>query len=134
MSKVIGVQTVGTSVLIVMDAVKIYGGLHVRIVVVVVSSKSSLMFGTLGKAQVLPFFCFCGKMIGIMAKKNNTKRKLVGLVSEESGVRAYYTKKNTMNTPDKLSLRKYDPVLRKHVVFTETKKNLGRNEVKEKKR
>ena len=59
-----------------------------------------------------------------MAKKNNTKRKLVGLVSEESGIRLYYTKKNTMNTPDKLSLRKYDPVLRKHVVFTETKKNL----------
>lgn len=69
-----------------------------------------------------------------MAKKNNTKRKLVGLVSEGSGIRQYYTKKNTMNTPDKLSLRKYDPVLRKHVVFTETKKNLGRNEVKEKKR
>ena len=83
------------------------------------------------------FFTFinnCGKIIRIMAKKNNTKRKLVGLVSEESGVRAYYTKKNTMNTPDKLSLKKYDPVLRKHVVFTETKKNLGRNEVKEKKR
>ena len=68
------------------------------------------------------------------AKKSNSKRKLVGLVSEESGVRAYYTKKNTMHTPDKLSLKKYDPVLRKHVVFTETKKNLGRNEVKEKKR
>ena len=32
------------------------------------------------------------------------------------------------------TLRKYDPILRKHVVFTETKKNLGRNEVKEKKR
>lgn len=77
---------------------------------------------------------FCDKISDIMAKKSNTKRKLVGLVSEESGVRAYYTKKNTMNTPDKLSLRKYDPVLRKHVVFTETKKNLGRNEVKEKKR
>lgn len=70
----------------------------------------------------------------IMAKKNNTKRKLVGLVSEESGVRAYYTKKNTMNTPEKLSLRKYDPVKRKHVLFVETKKNLGRNEVKEKRR
>ena len=40
-----------------------------------------------------------------MAKKNNTKRKLVGLVSEESGIRQYYTKKNTMNTPDKLSLK-----------------------------
>ena len=69
-----------------------------------------------------------------MAKKSNTKRKLVGLVSEESGIRAYYTKKNTMNTPDKLTLRKYDPRLRKHVIFAETKKSLGRNEVKEKKR
>ncbi len=77
---------------------------------------------------------FCDKIQDIMAKKNNTKRKLVGLVSEESGIRQYYTKKNTMNTPDKLTLRKYDPVLRKHVTFTETKKNLGRNEVKEKKR
>ena len=67
-----------------------------------------------------------------MAKKND-KRKLVGLVSEESGERIYYTSKNTMNTPDKLSLRKYSPKLRKHVVFTETKKNLGRNEVKPKK-
>ena len=87
-----------------------------------------------GKDLSLPFFIICGKINTIMAKKNNTKRKLVGLVSEESGVRAYYTKKNTMNTPDKLSLRKYDPVLRKHVLFVETKKNLGRNEVKEKKR
>ncbi len=69
-----------------------------------------------------------------MAKRSNSKRKLVGLVSEKSGVRQYYTKKNTVNTPDKLTLRKYDPVLRKHVIFTETKKNLGRNEVKEKKR
>ena len=69
-----------------------------------------------------------------MSKKSNTKRKLVGLVSEESGISAYYTKKNTMNTPDKLSLKKYDPILRKHVVFVETKKHLGRNEVKEMKR
>ena len=64
-----------------------------------------------------------------MAKKS-TKRKIVGLVSDESGHRSYYTIKNTQNTPDKLTLRKYDPVLRKHVTFTETKKNLGRNEVK----
>ncbi len=64
-----------------------------------------------------------------MAKKGG-KRKVVGLVSEESGQRTYYTRKNLQNTPDKLSLRKYDPVLRKHVLFVETKKNLGRNEVK----
>lgn len=67
-----------------------------------------------------------------MAK--NTKRKTLGMVSEESGHRIYYTRKNTMNTPDKLSLRKYDPVLRKHVLFTETKKSLGRNEVKPRKK
>jgi large subunit ribosomal protein L33 len=67
-----------------------------------------------------------------MAKKSE-KRKLIGLVSEESGERIYYTSKNTMNTPDKLSLRKYSPKLHKTVLFVETKKNLGRNEVKPKK-
>lgn len=67
-----------------------------------------------------------------MAK--NSKRKIIGMVSEETGHRIYYTKKNTMNTPDKLSLKKYDPKLRRHVVFTETKKSLGRNEVKPRKK
>ncbi|MDR0397976.1 MAG: 50S ribosomal protein L33 [Candidatus Nomurabacteria bacterium] len=67
-----------------------------------------------------------------MAKKT-TKRKLVGLVSDESGNRTYYTTKNTQNTTERISLRKYDPVLRKHVTYTETKKSLGRNEVKAKK-
>jgi large subunit ribosomal protein L33 len=67
-----------------------------------------------------------------MAKKGE-KRKIVGLVSETSGHRIYYTTKNTMNTPDKLRLRKYDPVTRKHEWFEETKKNLGRNTVNPKK-
>lgn len=67
-----------------------------------------------------------------MAKKGD-KRKVIGLVSEESGHRTYYTRKNVQNTPDKLRLRKYDPILRKHVWFSETKKSLGRNEVKPKK-
>ena len=67
-----------------------------------------------------------------MAKKS-TKRKLVGLVSDLSGHRTYYTTKNTQNTTEKISLKKYDPVARKHAVYTETKKNLGRNEVKARK-
>ncbi len=67
-----------------------------------------------------------------MAKKSD-KRKIVGLVSEESGERIYYTSKNTMNTPEKLQLRKYSKRLRRVVLFVETKKNLGRNEVKPKK-
>lgn len=64
-----------------------------------------------------------------MAKKGD-KRKIVALVCEESGHRNYYTVKNTMNTPDKLRLRKYNPFLRRHTWYSETKKNLGRNEVK----
>ncbi len=67
-----------------------------------------------------------------MAKKS-TKRKLVGLVSDLSGHRTYYTVKNTQNTPDKIVLKKYDPVAKKHATYTETKKNLGRNEVKKRK-
>ena len=55
-----------------------------------------------------------------MAKKN-TKRKIVGLVSDESGHRLYYTRKNTQNTPEKLVLRKYNPKTRQHETFTETK-------------
>ncbi len=55
------------------------------------------------------------------------KRKTVGLVSEESGHRTYYTVKKTDNT-EKLKLKKYDPLLRRHVLYVETKKNLGRNE------
>jgi large subunit ribosomal protein L33 len=53
-----------------------------------------------------------------MAKKGD-KRKLVGLVSSETNHRTYYTVKNTMNTPDKLKLKKYDPIARKHVVYEE---------------
>jgi len=68
-----------------------------------------------------------------MAKSSKSKRKLVGLVSEASGHRTYYTKKNTQNTTEKLSMKKYDPITRKHETYTETKKNLGRNEVKERK-
>lgn len=67
-----------------------------------------------------------------MAKKA-TKRKLVGLVSDLSGHRTYYTTKNSQTQTEKLSLKKYDPIARKHATYTETKKSLGRNEVKARK-
>jgi large subunit ribosomal protein L33 len=67
-----------------------------------------------------------------MAKKN-TKRKLIGLVSELSGHRTYYTTKNTQNTTEKVTLRKYDPIARTHATYVETKKSLGRNEIKPRK-
>ena len=68
-----------------------------------------------------------------MSKKSNTKRKIIALVSDLTGHRTYVTRKNTQNTPDKLELRKYDPVARKHAKYVETKKSLGRNEVKPRK-
>lgn len=67
-----------------------------------------------------------------MAKKGD-KRKIVGLVCDACGQRHYYTTKNTMNTPDKLELKKFCPVKKTIATQSETKKNLGRNEVKPRK-
>jgi large subunit ribosomal protein L33 len=54
-----------------------------------------------------------------MAKKNAiTKIKL--LSTAETGF-FYVTTKNPRKKPEKLELKKYDPVVRKHVVFKETK-------------
>lgn len=53
-----------------------------------------------------------------MAKSNVTKIKL--LSTADTGF-FYVTKKNPRKKPEKLELKKYDPVVRKHVVFKETK-------------
>lgn len=69
-----------------------------------------------------------------MAKKNNTKRKTIALVSQLSNDRTYVTSKNSANTPGKITLRKYDPKLRQHTEYKEvTNVSLGRNKVKERK-
>ncbi len=53
-----------------------------------------------------------------MAKPSTVKIKLVS----SAGTGFYYvTKKNPRTQTEKLSLRKYDPVVRKHVDFTEAK-------------
>ena len=53
-----------------------------------------------------------------MAKANSILIKLVS----SAGTGFYYTtRKNPRTQADKLSLRKYDPVARKHVVFKESK-------------
>ncbi len=49
-----------------------------------------------------------------------SKREKVILKSTESTYR-YSSVKNKSKTPDRLTLRKYDPLLRKHVEFKETK-------------
>ncbi len=47
-------------------------------------------------------------------------RDKIKLQSSESAY-FYTTNKNKRKSPDKLKLRKYDPILRKHVLFEEEK-------------
>lgn len=53
-----------------------------------------------------------------MAKKIREKIKMIS----SSGTGHYYTTtKNKRNTPDKLKFKKYDPIIRKHVLYSEGK-------------
>ncbi len=55
-----------------------------------------------------------------MAKKKTGQRVNIKLKSSESPY-MYYTVKNKRNTTDRLVLRKYDPVIRKHCEFKEAR-------------
>ena len=46
---------------------------------------------------------------------------LIKLVSSAGTGHYYTTDKNKRNTPDKLEFKKYDPKIRKHVVYSEAK-------------
>ena len=48
-------------------------------------------------------------------------REKVKLVSSAETGHYYTTDKNKRRTPDKLQMKKFDPVIRKHVIYTETK-------------
>lgn len=53
-----------------------------------------------------------------MAKKKGN-RILIGLQCVETGRRTYVTYKNRINTPEKLEIKKYNPILRKHTIHKE---------------
>ena len=53
-----------------------------------------------------------------MAKSNTVQIKLVS--SADTGF-YYVTKKNPRTKTEKLELKKYDPIVRKHVLFKESK-------------
>ena len=53
-----------------------------------------------------------------MAKSNTVKIKLVS--TDDTGY-FYVAKKNSRTMTEKLTLKKYDPVVRKHVDFKESK-------------
>lgn len=50
-----------------------------------------------------------------------TARDKIKLVSSAGTGHFYTTSKNKRNTPNKLEFMKYDPVVRKHVIYKEAK-------------
>lgn len=57
-----------------------------------------------------------------MAKKTKDVRHQITLeCTEAPGTSRYSTMKNRRNTPGRLELRKYNPVLRKHTIHREIK-------------
>ncbi|MDO4783976.1 MAG: 50S ribosomal protein L33 [Propionibacteriaceae bacterium] len=56
-----------------------------------------------------------------MAKKSAELRPLVKLRSSAGTGYTYVTRKNRRNNPDRLVLRKFDPVVRRHVEFKESR-------------
>ena len=48
-------------------------------------------------------------------------RAKIKLVSSAGTGHYYTTDKNKRNSPDKLEFKKYDPVVRKHVIYKEAK-------------
>jgi large subunit ribosomal protein L33 len=58
---------------------------------------------------------------GTPMAKGKEARTTVKLQSTESSY-CYFTEKNKNNTKERLQLRKYDPIVRKHVLFKETGK------------
>ena len=48
-------------------------------------------------------------------------RDKIKLISSAGTGHFYTTDKNKRNTPDKLAFKKFDPVVRKHVIYKEAK-------------
>jgi large subunit ribosomal protein L33 len=54
-----------------------------------------------------------------MSKASKDRRPIIKLRSTEGSGYTYVTRKNRVNDRERLELRKYDPELRRHVVFKE---------------
>ena len=79
------------------------------------------LFTLVEKERILGPNCTCDPLSGrheTMAKPNTILVKLVS--SADTGF-YYVTKKNPRTKTDKLEFRKYDPVVRKHVLFKEAR-------------
>nr|CCA19656.1 conserved hypothetical protein [Albugo laibachii Nc14]CCA23088.1 conserved hypothetical protein [Albugo laibachii Nc14] len=57
--------------------------------------------------------------------KGKAKNIIIKMISSANTGFFYTTTKNPRNVQRKLSLRKYDPIVRQHVIFNETKMKRG---------
>jgi large subunit ribosomal protein L33 len=74
--------------------------------------------GLAGSGDCGNYVGFLGRREGSMATKS--KRVNIKLKSSESP-HIYYTSKNKQKHPGRLELNKYDPVVRKHVLYKESR-------------
>ncbi|WP_124054560.1 50S ribosomal protein L33 [Arcanobacterium ihumii] len=56
-----------------------------------------------------------------MAAKAKDIRPIIKLVSTAGTGYTYVTRKNRRNNPERMVLKKYDPMVRKHVEFKESR-------------
>lgn len=56
-----------------------------------------------------------------MAKRGKDLRPIIKMRSTAGTGYTYVTRKSRRNTPDRLVLRKFDPVVRQHVEFKEAR-------------
>ncbi len=56
-----------------------------------------------------------------MAARSKDLRPIIKMVSTAGTGYTYVTRKSRRNTPDRLVLRKFDPVVRRHVEFKESR-------------
>jgi large subunit ribosomal protein L33 len=54
-----------------------------------------------------------------MASRSKDLRPVIKLRSTAGTGYTYVTRKNRRNDPDRMTIRKYDPMIRKHVEFRE---------------
>lgn len=56
-----------------------------------------------------------------MAKKTTQLRPIIKLRSTAGTGYTYVTRTNRRNTPDRLVLKKFDPIVRRHIEFKEAR-------------
>lgn len=56
-----------------------------------------------------------------MAQKTTALRPIITLESTAGTGYRYVTRKNRRTTPDRMRIRKYDPIVRRHIEFVETR-------------